>query len=452
MRQGELSMGNLPSVSEQLSALAAHLADRRQAILAAWRRAVDLDPELTTASTITRNQFVDHIPAVLDAFERRMSAENSGDKAQAITDQQTSAAEHGLHRWQQGYNLRETMREWGHLHLCLLHELEHYRAANPQLLPNVMPTARRALVRLCSDGVSSSATRYAHLQQSEAASRVRDLEAAVTQLRDLERKRAESWREAAHDLRGSAHVIANASAALGKDGVPQDRHSQFSEILRIGVASLEQLLADLTDHARLEAGHEQRNVSSFDAGAKLHEFCDSMRAVAADRNLFLQAEGATPFEVEGDPVKVRRIVQNLVLNALKATRHGGIKVTWEEAGSERRQQWMLCVQDTGPGFKNQSATPLERVLKHATTEAQAVEERAHMEGLASAPTEPAPTLASQTSPHTRPLPSGEGIGLSIVKRLCELLDASLELETAAGEGTTFRVTFPRRYGELPPAT
>jgi signal transduction histidine kinase len=40
---------------------------------------------------------------------------------------------------------------------------------------------------------------------------------------------------------------------------------------------------------------------------------------------------------------------------------------------------------------------------------------------------------------------GEGIGLAIVKRLCELLDASLELETAPGEGTTFRVIFPHRY-------
>jgi len=40
---------------------------------------------------------------------------------------------------------------------------------------------------------------------------------------------------------------------------------------------------------------------------------------------------------------------------------------------------------------------------------------------------------------------GEGIGLSIVKRLCELLDASLELESKVGEGTTFRVLFPRRY-------
>jgi signal transduction histidine kinase len=45
------------------------------------------------------------------------------------------------------------------------------------------------------------------------------------------------------------------------------------------------------------------------------------------------------------------------------------------------------------------------------------------------------------------VPGGEGIGLSIVKRLCEMLDASLELESSEGEGTTFRLIFPRRYPE-----
>ena len=41
--------------------------------------------------------------------------------------------------------------------------------------------------------------------------------------------------------------------------------------------------------------------------------------------------------------------------------------------------------------------------------------------------------------------AGEGIGLSIVKRLCELLDASLEIASSAEAGTTLRVVFPRRY-------
>jgi two-component sensor histidine kinase len=48
-------------------------------------------------------------------------------------------------------------------------------------------------------------------------------------------------------------------------------------------------------------------------------------------------------------------------------------------------------------------------------------------------------------PHSSRQQPGEGIGLSIVKRLCELLDASLEMASSADSGTTFRVVFPRRY-------
>jgi K+-sensing histidine kinase KdpD len=105
------------------------------------------------------------------------------------------------------------------------------------------------------------------------------------------------------------------------------------------------------------------------------------------------------------------------------------------------------VQDTGPGFRDGSATPLERVLKQATTEAHEVEQRNLAPNQESLSAEAPATLTSQSAHALRRLPAGEGIGLSIVKRLCELLDASLELETSQGEGTTFRVVFPRRYEE-----
>src|SRR5678815_4185716 len=151
--------------SAALKELAGFLSERREHILGAWRRAVDADPELTTASTITRAQFVDHIPAVLDAFEWRLSAQHETERIQAREEQKESSAEHGLHRWQQGYNQPETMCEWGHLHLCLLQELENYQALNPQVEPRAMQIARRELVRLCSDGMRASASRYARLQQ-----------------------------------------------------------------------------------------------------------------------------------------------------------------------------------------------------------------------------------------------------------------------------------------------
>ena len=79
-------MTPIPTSKEQLQALADHLANRRNDILSAWRVSVDRDSELTTASTITRIQFIDHIPAVLDAFEDRLRAEDSAERLRAAVE------------------------------------------------------------------------------------------------------------------------------------------------------------------------------------------------------------------------------------------------------------------------------------------------------------------------------------------------------------------------------
>ena len=420
---------------DQLRGVAARLRERRTEILRDWHQRVAADPALTTASSISRVQFNDHIPQVLDAFEHRLAAQDSAARDAAVEEERGSAAEHGLHRWQQGYDQSQTMREWVHLHLCLLDELERYGTEQP-LEPAVMGSALRELARLCGDGVCESAARYSRLSQLEAAARVRDLEQGLQQLNVLERERAARWREAAHDLRSTVSVVTTAAAVLDRDGVPEPARVQMSQMLQRGALSLHELLTDLADLARLEAGQERRNVVQFDAAKMVKEFCAPLRALAAQRGLFFHTEGCERLLVEGDPVKVRRIAQNLATNALKATTAGGIRVTWSERDTVDRSQWVLCVQDTGPGLDRSTAAPLERALQHATEEAHEIETVG----------DPAPTLASRSpAEDAAPIASGEGIGLSIVKRLCELLDASLELETATGQGTTFRVVFPRNY-------
>jgi signal transduction histidine kinase len=429
-------MPDSTSVKAALAALARHLAARRAAILAAWQHSVELDPELTTAGGLSRAQFNDHIPQVLEAFEWRLQAVHPLDKQIAFDHQKQGAEEHGLHRWQQGYHQRETIREWAHLHYCVLCELEDYARAEPD--GEVMSIARRALVRLCGEGVCASAASYERLQQTEAASRVRELEGALRQVQAFERQRAEIWREAAHDLRGTVGVISNAATLLAAGGA--ESRSSTSNMLQRSVDSLRALLSDLIDLGRLEAGQEQRHTAPFDAAALLREYCENLRPLATQRDLYLKAEGPQSLAVEGDAVKVQRIAQNLILNALAVTERGGVRVQWAARTVSGVRQWLLCVLDTGPGFQRDSpAAPLERALQHATAEAHEADDR----GTApSAP--PAPTLRSQSSAAARNA-GGEGIGLSIVKRLCELLDASLELETAPGEGTTFRVVFPGEY-------
>jgi len=435
-------MSDAAAMRSAFQSLAAYLSQRREHILSAWHQALGADMQVTAHSNLSRAQFNDHIPAVLEGFERRLGAAGADDEEQVRARENANAAEHGLLRWQQGYDQRETMREWGHLQLCLLREMEQYAAAQPQVDPQVMAMARRALACLCSDGLIESAARYQRLQQAEATARLRDLEHAFNELQLLERERAEGWRQAAHDLRGSVGIISNASAVLNRD-LPEPQRAQFSRILQRGVSSLHTLLSDLIDVARLEAGHERRRISEFDAAHTLRTLCETMRNAAGERSLFLLAQGPDSLLVAGDQAKVIRIAQNLLLNAFKATQQGGVRVLWEV----REQQWMMCVQDTGPGFTRGSGAALEQALKLATEESHAVDARAAAAGDAPAAPAPAATLPSQSGHASLRTLAGEGIGLSIVKRLCELLDATLELETSAGEGTTFRVSFPRAYAD-----
>ena len=68
----ERSMVRTQKAAEQLIALAGHLVARRSAILQAWRESVQADPELTVVTALPRTQFNDHIPQVLDSFERKL--------------------------------------------------------------------------------------------------------------------------------------------------------------------------------------------------------------------------------------------------------------------------------------------------------------------------------------------------------------------------------------------
>ncbi len=430
----------------RLSALATWLNAHRADILARWRAAVENDPELTIVSSLTRLQFNDHIPGVLDVLEGKLRAWPADDSARTAEKERTQVTGHGLERWQQGYQLRELTREWAHLQSVTSDALEDYADTNPDGAEDVMRVARRVLSRLCWNGVSDSSTQYWRLHQAEAAGHVRDLERALATLNELDRARATAWHEAAHDLRGSVSVVTTASAVLERPGVPEPMREKSLDLVKRGVSSLHEMLNDLMALARLEAGQEQRVIAPFDAGVLLGDFCNTSMPLADAQGLYLKVEGPSAMPVYGDRAKVRRILQNLLLNALKYTRRGGVRVIWGAVPGDETNNWMFCVQDTGPGLVKGPAAPLAQALHEATV---TTHEGQELRGETDDHVAPAPTLTSQTSPLAPHQQPGEGVGLSIVKRLCELLDASLELETSPGEGSTFRVTLPCRYEPAP---
>ena len=438
-------MSRTKIIDEQLNAVAAYLRERRPAILDAWRAAADADPQLTTSNSLPRSQFNDHIPDVLDVLERRLQAWPD-DPKRLDAEQQKDAASHGLQRWQQGYRLREVTREWGHLQIVLLDELENYATTRQQLAAEAMPIARRVVSELCAASVSDSVSEYFELEKLEAEGHVRDLARALNDERKLQRDRSELWRQAAHDLRGHVGAVLNATTGLTSTAATDAIREKFLTLLQRSTSSLHRMLDDVMNLARLQAGHEQLEVKEFDAARLLRDLCDGLQAQAQERSLYLKAEGPDSLIVEGDAVKVRRVAQNLLLNALRYTRAGGVTVGWGDSKENDAERWMFSVQDTGPGFHSGPGAPLVSALKAATIASHEIDRKAGVDPEAADEN----ASAIDDDPRAVGQQRGEGVGLSIVKRLSDLLNATIELESSAELGTIFRVILPRRYQPEPP--
>jgi signal transduction histidine kinase len=317
---------------------------------------VTSDPALKSGASLPRAQLHDHIPALLVDFEQRLAGGTA--KAAHVKSakkvQKGDAAAHGLHRWQQGFDLAEVTRELSRLNECVVVELDTYAASHPALDRGVMQSARRIWAQQFGVSMSASTSQYfrlpARLQQIEASSHVRDLEHALETLRELEHQRAQLWQQAAHDLRGNLGVVANATAVLTSVNASELARGNFLRLLDRNVSALRHLLNDVTSLARLQSGQEHRSVEQMDAGANLRDLCEGLQVNAHERTLFLRFNGPPVLWVQGDPVKTRRITQNLVLNAITYTQQGGVTVTWGECEGGDVDRWFVQVQDTGPGF------------------------------------------------------------------------------------------------------
>lgn len=427
--------------SEQFTALSDHFAARRDRILHAWRKADRADPDQTTGRSLTVGQFHDHIPEMLDAFEFRLRSRPGGADARAAeVDKQDEGIKHGLHRWQQGYRLQELINECGHLQFCLYCELANIAAEHPGFEPATLAEAQRQIMALVNDTISESAGQYERMQQAESAGHVGDLRGALTSIKAITQNRSTLLHQVVHDLRNDVIGVNLAATLLGQPAMPETERAESTTYLKQAVQGLNNMLEELMQLARLQAGQETRKIAAFDAAALLTELCAAHQPMALERHLFLGVQGPAQLPVEGDSEKTRRLAKNLLGNALKYTPSGGVDVTW---GVEK-ETWWLMVKDTGPGMMSGPGTPLVAGLQEATASAKESDDKTAASQGEASQVLPAPWDVDSDAPPSKHQ-AGEGIGLSIVKRLCELLDASIEIASSAETGTTFRVVFPLRY-------
>ena len=228
---------------------------------------------------------------------------------------------------------------------------------------------------------------------------------SLEKIREQIRVRGSFLRSTSHDLRSNLGIIQGAASLLDMADTSEQRDQMLSMLQR-NIQQATHLLTELLDYSRLEAGQEQRQVDAFDVALLLNNLMESVRPLANERGLELAGKGPKTLSVTGDAVKIQRIAQNLLLNALKYTPVGRISLSWGLAADDTH--WQFAVIDTGPGL----VWPI--------------------------PSESNAPLTTQSS-------ASEGIGLLIVQQLCELLDGRIDVTSKPDEGTHFQITLPRSY-------
>jgi PAS domain S-box-containing protein len=256
-----------------------------------------------------------------------------------------------------------------------------------------------------------------------------ELEAQAKLLREKNQQLADAHQQAQTATRAKSEFLANMSheirtpmtAILGYTDLLLHDES-FSASNQAHVASLQtvrrngqhllELINDLLDLSKIEAGRMSVELISTDSAKVVHEVHELMKVRAQEKHLDLNIRFDTPLPaaIESDPTRLRQILINLVGNAIKFTQQGSVTLAVRYANLGTTGRIEFDVIDTGIGM-----TP-EQIAKLFQPFAQAD--------------------ASTTRKF-----GGTGLGLTISKRFAEMLGGDISIRSEFGKGTCFTAAF-----------
>ena len=267
--------------------------------------------------------------------------------------------------------------------------------------------------------------------EARVAAKSAELHGVLEQMREardiaLAANRAKSsfLAAASHDLRQPIHALGLYMSALQGDALTRKQRDMLRSMSDSHEA-LSSMFDALLDISRMDAGAVIPHCGVFEPGRLLRRIADDSQPLARDKRLRLRLRLSPALQrlrAASDPLLVERIVRNLLGNAVKYTRRGGVLLScrWRRGdASSAPGHWLIEVWDTGVGI--------------APAEQERVFEEFYQIG----------------NPH-RDRAGGLGLGLSIVRRLAGMLELPLELRSLPGRGTRFRLMLPATF-EAPPA-
>lgn len=222
--------------------------------------------------------------------------------------------------------------------------------------------------------------------------------------------------DASHELRTPIAIMrSEAEVALSEQEISNEELRESIAIFKDETKRLTGIVEDLFMLARADAGQYKLTPREFYLDELAGEVARAVRTLVAEKGLTLQLHAEEEMPFRGDENLLRRLLLNLVDNAIKYTPEGGgVTVSCKRDG----QRYIVTVSDTGPGIIAEAQTHVfDRFYRADSARARADDDRAG-------------------------LTSGAGLGLSIARWIAEAHDGTLELSQSSAAGSVFQLILP----------
>lgn len=224
-----------------------------------------------------------------------------------------------------------------------------------------------------------------------------------------ERLKSEFLANMSHEIRTPINGVIGMLSLLSKTKLDNYQDGRL-QLARNSAESLLDIINDILDFSKIEAGKLDLESEPF---SLIHVVSDvssilAVRAATKNIDLIVDCGGIQETEVLGDSTRLRQVITNIVGNAIKFTEEGWVKVKAYTERTKKNVHFVCEVSDTGIGI---SETQIKNLFQSFT----------------------------QADASTARKFGGSGLGLTISKRLCEMMNGTLNVQSVLGEGSCFSI-------------
>ena len=365
-------------MQDDLQRFAALIRHDSEQILSSWRREVRKLPGAAELDMPTIN---DEVPQLLENLALALSR----DPESASTETETISAEHGLLRWQAGFDITEVVAEYNILRACLLD------AADRDGLKLGVVTLH-IINRVFDEAVGRAVKAFETMMTIE-----------------LQHRHEEHIAFLLHDLRTPLEALSLATALLERSLKTQTPNANLQAALSVLNGNINRLSERVRQVLSVEKGLGRTfkpKYTFLNLKDQVDEIILDLSPLATSAGTIVSNNVPSDVEVYSDLRLLAQIIQNLLSNALKFTTLGSIEIGARPAGEAGAVE--CWIKDSGEGIDSDR---LERIFERFETDAQ-------------------------------PEKRGIGLGLAIVKEIVELHGGEIRVESTVGVGSTFFFVIP----------